>query len=500
MNKDAVKIGRLNIWLVLGIALFFRTLLPISGYLYTRDASIFYTPDSASYIVPAHELITYHRFFSDGSPPARGSNSAIVPAPEIIRTPGYPLLLMAGLLMGRLELVTIALQVLHSCFTVYLVYRTAGLLFESEPIALIAASLYAIEPLSILFSSLLSTETLFTAIVMVGVYYLVRYLKRQSLVDLLVSAGALAASVYVRPIGYFLPLVIAAGLAAWVLVIHQQNQLRVLAHTCAFVIVSVGLTSLWQIRNKIETGYSGFSAIASDNMYFVGAASVLAAQQHVPYYGMRDRLGYQDQRIYFREHPDQRYWSVAQRIDYMNRAADHILLGSSLTYTRIYLEGILRATFDPGSTEFIRYFDLYPKQGGLLTVEVDKGTFATLEALFANPLLFWSTAMMLPLLLTCLWCACTTLCSRVIRDPAILAVLFVMGYYMAIAGGPGDWGRFRHPAMPVICLLAAYSLCRKSIEGRPRVTSLAATDPVDQFDDNSMQPRSMRLPLLESEE
>jgi 4-amino-4-deoxy-L-arabinose transferase-like glycosyltransferase len=258
MIKGAVKIGRLNIWSVLGLALSLRVLLPILGYCHTRDATIFYTPDSASYIVPAHELITYHRFFSDRSPQPRGSNSPIAPAPEIIRTPGYPLLLAAGLLMGRLELVTIALQVLLSCFTVYLVYRTAGLLFESEPIALIAAFLYSIDPLSILFSSLLSTESLFTAVLMVGLHCLVRYLRRQSLRYLLLSAGALAASVYVRPIGYFLPLVIAAGLAAWALVTHRQNKLRVLAHTCAFVMVSVGLTSLWQIRNKIETGYSGF--------------------------------------------------------------------------------------------------------------------------------------------------------------------------------------------------------------------------------------------------
>src|ERR1700719_69268 len=68
MSNGAVKIGRLRIWLVLGLALLLRTLLPIAGYLYTRDVTIFYTPDTASYIVPAHELIVYHRFFSDGSP------------------------------------------------------------------------------------------------------------------------------------------------------------------------------------------------------------------------------------------------------------------------------------------------------------------------------------------------------------------------------------------------------------------------------------------------
>jgi Gpi18-like mannosyltransferase len=64
----------------------------------------------------------------------------------------------AGLLMGRLQLVTIVLQILLSCFTAYLVYRTAGLMFESERIALVAALLYSLDPLSILFSSLLSTE------------------------------------------------------------------------------------------------------------------------------------------------------------------------------------------------------------------------------------------------------------------------------------------------------------------------------------------------------
>jgi len=429
----------------LGVALFLRALLPTLGYCYTRDASIFYTPDTASYIEPARELVSHHRFFSSG-------------APEIVRTPGYPLLLTPGLLIGRLELTTITLQVLLSCFTVFMVYRTAYLLFEREKIALIAAALYAIEPLSILFASLLAAETLFTAVAMVGVYFFVKYLRRQSLGDLLVSAAALAASVYVRPIGYFLPLIIAPGLAAWALVTHRQDKLRVLAHACAFVIVSVGLTGLWQIRNKVEIGYSGFSAIASDNMYFILAASVLAAHQHVPYYVMRDRLGYQDQRTYLQEHPEQKTWSAARRVDYMNQAAEHILLDSPLTYVRIYFDGLLRATFDPVSTEFLRFFDLYPKQAELLTVEVDKGIITTVKALLVSPLLFWSIAVLLPLQLMYLSCGCITLCSAEILDAAILAVVFIVGYYMAIAGGPGDWGRFRHPAMPIICMLAGNGL------------------------------------------
>jgi Gpi18-like mannosyltransferase len=213
MNRSAENARRLNIWCVLGLAIFLRALLPISAYLYTRDPTIFHTADSASYIVPARELIASHRFFSDGSPQAAVWNTPVVPAPDTVRTPGYPLLLTIGLMSNRLEVVTIAIQTLLSCFTVYIVYRTTVLLFESERLALIAAALYAIEPLSILFSSLLATETFFTAILMVGVYYLVRYLRRHSLVDLLVSGTALAACVYIRPAGYFVPMIVATGLA-----------------------------------------------------------------------------------------------------------------------------------------------------------------------------------------------------------------------------------------------------------------------------------------------
>jgi Dolichyl-phosphate-mannose-protein mannosyltransferase len=244
----------LNIWHVLNLALLVRVLLPISAYFYTHDATIFYTGDTAQYTAPARELIAHHSFFSDGSLEARVWNSPIAPAPDIIRTPGYPLLLTVGLLLGPLVPITVALQIWLSCFTVYIVYKSAGLIFESEKVALSAALLYAVEPLAVIFSSLLSTEAMFTAILMLGVYYLVRYLKGQSLTDLLVSAGALAASIYVCPAGYFLPLIIAAGLVMWTAMAGDQNS-RMLIHLSAFLVVFLGLTGLWRIRNKVVTGY-----------------------------------------------------------------------------------------------------------------------------------------------------------------------------------------------------------------------------------------------------
>lgn len=439
-------------WLyyILGCALAVRTLICVSAYLYTGDVSIFHAPDTSTYVEPARQLIATGRFSaSDGTP-------------EIIRTPGYPALLVPGLLLNRLELTTITLQVLISCFTVYLVYCTAGLMFGTESVALLATALYAIEPLSILYTCILVTETLFAAVVMASVYYLMRYLRRQRLRDLLACGVAFAASTYVRPAGYWLPILLSFGLAAWAVITAQRNKRRLMIHISAFVVVSFGLTALWQLRNKVEAGYPGFSGISSIDLFFESAAAVLAAKQHVSWRQMQNRLGYLDKRIYFRRYPGQENWPLAQRLDFMNREAARILLGNPFTYARIHCEGILRCIFDPDSTDFLKLFDLYPKRGGLLGILVDQGAVKAMQGLFVTrPLVFWSNAVLFPLLAINLTCACVVLFSkRLMRDPCILVALLIITYYLLISGGPWASGRFRHPAMPIMSILAGYGISR----------------------------------------
>ena len=78
-------------------------------------------------------------------------------------------------------------------------------------------------------------KTLFAAVVMIWVYYLMRYLRHQSPVDVFVTGAALSASVYVRPIGYFLPVLVANALAEWALVGPLPKR-RLLAHIGVFAL------------------------------------------------------------------------------------------------------------------------------------------------------------------------------------------------------------------------------------------------------------------------
>jgi hypothetical protein len=101
---------------ILGIALLLRVLLPLASTLAVGNKGVFLFPDSTGYIKPAEELLHSGRFANGDSP-------------EFTRTPGYPVFLLPGILLGKLVLVTVAFQVAVSLLTVWLVYRITVVIF-----------------------------------------------------------------------------------------------------------------------------------------------------------------------------------------------------------------------------------------------------------------------------------------------------------------------------------------------------------------------------------
>ena len=449
------KRGR-AIWYVLAAALAIRMLVPVLAAAVAADPVVD-PPDTSAYKTLAEVLAGTGRF-------ERGGRA------EIIRTPGYPLLLVPGVMLGGVELVTIPLQIVLSCLTVYLVYRVALLLFGDGRAAVLCALLYALEPLSVVYASKLLTETLFTFAIMVFLYCLARYLKGGMLRDLLVSAAALAASVYVRPISYFLPALVAAGLLVRALRRRAEGgsgaaplgrgRRRLLAHTAAFLALSTALLAPWQVRNAASTGYGGFSAIADVNLYFYQAASVRAAQRGRPFYEVQAEMGHRDEAAYFRSHPDQREWSRGRRYRHMRLAGAATLFRHPATYLKIHVKGVLRTLLDPGAFEYLKLFGLYPRSGGLLGVVVDRGIVGAMGVLLRErPLVFWSNlALGLVLAGYLLFAAVALFAKGLWRMPGVGAVLLTALYLLISSGGPQALGRFRHPVMPVVCLFAGFGI------------------------------------------
>jgi 4-amino-4-deoxy-L-arabinose transferase-like glycosyltransferase len=422
---------------ILMLALAVRLLLPLAIFAHRPNPKVFQTDDTTSYRLPAEALLDHHRFEFES-------------LPDIIRTPGYPLFLTAGLSAGHFEAVTILLQILLSVCTVYLVYRLALELWQHETVALCAALLYALEPLSILYSSLILSETLFTTLTTVFLLYLVRYLNRQQLADLLVSGLALAASVYVRPVALFLPLAVLLGLLVWkwtASYLRWQQWTITYFQLGLFALVAVGPLALWVMRNHMVAHYNGFSGIITLDECAYQAAVLDSDARQVSLNDAQSRLcGIESNAAgaWLHRHP-----YSAGELRMMHQHAAPVLREYRWRFIGQFVEGMAFTVVGPGATEYLR-MAAGRTPGELWTPEPHKKV--VLNALLACILLLTYALVFITLAYS--WRA---VLSRKI-NVCLVALLLVAGYFVLASGGPVGYSRLRHPVMPILCTLAGAGL------------------------------------------
>jgi 4-amino-4-deoxy-L-arabinose transferase-like glycosyltransferase len=427
---------------ILALAFLVRALLFLAAWLRAGGFAPFHSADTAWYVSLAGELAAGGRFWSGGGP-------------EMIRTPGYPLLIVPGLLGGQLELVTVALQIILSCATCYLVYLTARSLTGGEWVGALAALLCAVEPLGVLYSVMLLSETLFTLLVVAAIYLLVAAMREGGMSRFALAAVCVAAAAYARPVAYLLPLVLALALAVRGAL---KKDRRLLAGAALSVAVSFVLVGAWQVRNARVGGYGGFSAVGDFNAYFHLTAALKAKREGRAFYDCLTEIGFYDREVYFSRHPEQRDWPPGERYRFMRREGLAAALADPRLAAGLYAKGLLISLADPGAVEYLRLLDLYPRKGRLLDAVVSAGVFSTARQLAASrPLVFWSNAA-LGLLLAAYYLLAARGLWLVRRHPVTPLLVLTLAYLALAAGGTVGSARLRAPVMPFVAALAACGL------------------------------------------
>lgn len=454
-NDDSTR----SVWLVLAVAIGLRLAVPFLGWAVARPAPLWHEPDTAGYLTAAEQLIHTGKLGTDDQP-------------EIVRTPGYPLLLAVGIAVGQVNAVTIALQIVLGCLTVWLVYAAALSMFERRQVALVGAWFCACEPLSILYASKLLSETLFTTLIAAALWLLARDARRPTWLMLLGAALFVAAAAFVRPIAYFLPgwLALLLFFAGW-----SSLRWRSLARAAAFFAVAMLPPAAWQVRNYRVAGYANFSAISDVNLYYYEAVPVLAAERgldmrELP--GLQAELGFHDEAAYLRRHPDQRSWSPAQRFAWLRGEAARVLLAHPLTAFRVHSAGILHTLTDSGRNAYTHFFGL--ERDSRQARQPPQSIVARLiSAVRRKPLVLLIHALLALALVIYLGLAVAGLAtSAVRRSPATWPALAIGIYMLLMSGGPAGYHRFRLAFVPVVSLLAANGwLAAKAI----RIQSKAAS-------------------------
>ena len=435
--------------------------------------------DSLSYLSPGRNLILHGSFVADG-------------APDLLRTPGYPLFLAVTTLAGPPFAAVV--NVILSVFSVLLVWRLGRAAFDDPRVALGAAWLLALEPGSVTWSVVLLSDTLFVVLYLLSLERFAHFLRFNRLPVLVMAGLLLAAAIFVRPVAYYLPL----ALALWLLLaasrapddspqpqksIARKLLLRSKAPAVLLITVVPWLAA-WQIRNWIEADYSGFSSVAEINLYYNDAANLTAEAEHRNYSEVRDELGrlcwvdcnqqtylYQP---YLTRNPKQAGWSQGQRLAFMHTQAVSVIRAHLWLYSRSCLTSLAWVMFDPGTRAFDALIDP-GKTAHFIDVLKDKGFLnGTIEFVRTNPRPAIEKVAFESLLLCMYLLAARGIFHFGGHDlrPWLLlgTTLYFLGIVGATTGGPGVDARYRLPVMPILCILAAAEFWRTKVSRAKSIT------------------------------
>lgn len=444
--------SRTSIYYILILALLVRFLFAGLAYYASGDLGVFLSLDSHSYIRGAQNLL------SNGS-------LSFGKGPETVMTPGYPILLILGLSVGYVQVVTVSLQILSSCLTVYLIFLLSRNIFNDNRASLIGAIFYSFEPLAIFYAAKLLTETFFTTIFVGFTYFFINYLKKNSIVSLIASGILLVVAIYIRPAAYFVPLVLLFFLIGRAFVIKIPLGV-VCRHSLIFIVLCGVCLGGWHLRNYFTTGYYGFSQVYGRGLYCWPVAQILAFQKGGTLEQWQKRLGCVSDVDYITVHPEQRDWSATQVLSWQEREARQFIRDNLPSYAYLHVLGVAKTIAGPGFDNYYRIFapDAQPRGAPENVSDLntrDVGFNSKIGTLFSRPLaiVMLELSFMLLLVFTYMSAVWGSISALKTKPQETLFLLFLIMYFLAITGTIG-YSRYRTPAMPLICVLSGYGLAQ----------------------------------------
>ena len=423
-----MKNSALLLWIiVLAVILRLALILGVQGHLERADVR-----DTATYTEPALKLLKGEGFISDG-----------------FRTPVYPLFIAFFYwLFGKQSLPIILAQIFLSIATIYMTYLLGKKLL-TNPIALIAALLLAISVESITHSFFLLTETLFTALFLGSILTYVLGISSKKRIWILCSGLLMGLSILCRPIAAYFPFIFL-----FLIIFDKAKGVSERILKTGIYLASVFMVVVpWILWNQSTIGIPTITLITDYNLLFYNAASLQANKSGVEIETVRDNLLEQVEQILRAENlPD----TPANNTAIYHDLAMSIILSDPLRYSYLHLKNDMNNLL-PGVTDISEILGITTGGKGTLAILNQYGLSAAIRHYFEDKTwLLWVFAPAIILLLLIYLTNFIGIGVLIIDNKWYpLALILLPLLYLILIPGAASNQRFRVPAMPFFCLLAA---------------------------------------------
>lgn len=404
-------------WSDLGVLGFVVVVGLVLNWLYFAHFRAFLSPDSKTYLIPAHNLL-YGKGFTD-----------VDGRPEVIRTPGYPLLL-AVCMLANLDVRHIVL--LQHLFNVLLVASVAVFALKltgGRAQALTAGLLLSVDLPMLDAANTVLSDTLFAFLLFFSLWLIYKETNSLQLDYKRVAfSGFLAgASSLVRPVAVFL----VVPVIAFICVTRSRSKFRT---SIIFGVLFLIAPLTWSARNYFTVGHFVFSYIPNINMLLYRAAGVLAINEPGDFYRnlethqqeLLSRACGDLERLYGRECAAT---PVPDKASYFSHLGASIVLSHPIASAKLAVHGASSMMLGLDSVTFAQIVHMRPRPAKMLGR------------------LYTCSAALLSLLGAAFWWK---------RNRKMFYLFFfTTAYFILLSAGAESYFRFRVPITPLYVIAAA---------------------------------------------
>jgi 4-amino-4-deoxy-L-arabinose transferase-like glycosyltransferase len=327
-----------------------------------------------------------------------------------------------------------------------------GRLFGGFMSGLIAAVLFALNVTGIGNAPLILTDTLYTFLVALQLYFFIRYfLCGKRILYLLLSVGLAGLGTLVRPIGmlWIIPCVFL------ILIMLKEPLKKRMRHAFAAIIVFCVMLFPWMCRNKYFGAGFKLGTNIGDTIYFHNCSVLLAKTKGGSSDEIRGAL-MDDAARFFAENPE-KFPDEESKLNYKMEKAKEIILENPVTYLKLHFRPFIML---PDVPTFLEILGFTQSGKGTFSVLNQKGFIAAVNHYFSGKL--WLLLIVAPLLciaaFTYLLFGLQLLKWIVQRQWFLFFAFLAFVEYFLFLPGPISMPRYHLPALPFICVMAGIFL------------------------------------------